>query len=264
MLEKATVLTTLYTIIDDTVKGSPSIQQALKRPGPDPCLSDSEVITIALYQELIGEPREDHFFRLHALQLRIYFPTLNERSRYNRRKRDLWSVILTLRASLQIVLKALESEDTGIIDSTPVPCLAYKRDKSQSDFLGRADYGVCSSKAMKYFGCKLHLVVSFTGVIMGFLLTSARPYDNQAVREVLDAFPHHLKYLLGDGAYNDEPLQQLLLQSQGVECSCQVGKIATENPATYLSLFSSRIRFSISLSKKSNRLFSSHSVRSTA
>src|SRR5258707_7531033 len=88
MLDKAIVLTTLFTIVDDTMKGSPVIQQALKRPGPAPHLSDSELITIALYQELIGEPREDHFFRLHQDRLRVFFPGLNERSRYNRRKRD--------------------------------------------------------------------------------------------------------------------------------------------------------------------------------
>ena len=39
-------------------------------------------------EELIGEPREDHFFRLHQEQLRSYFPGLNERSRYNRSIRD--------------------------------------------------------------------------------------------------------------------------------------------------------------------------------
>ena len=85
MLDKATVLTTIFTIVDDTMKGSPMIQQALQRPGPAPHLADSEVVTLALYQELIGEPREDHFFRLHQEQLRPYFPGLNERSRYNRR-----------------------------------------------------------------------------------------------------------------------------------------------------------------------------------
>src|SRR2546427_1574788 len=108
MLEKATVLTTLFTIVDDTMKGSAVIQHALKRPGPAPRLSDSELITLALYQELIGEPREDHFFRLHQEQLRPSFPGLNERSRYNRSIRDLWSVILAVRISLQIVLDALE------------------------------------------------------------------------------------------------------------------------------------------------------------
>ena len=76
MLEKATVLTTLFTIVDDVMKGSAVIQEILSRPGPAPSLSDSEMVTIALYQELIGEPREDHFFRLHAEPLRAYFPGL--------------------------------------------------------------------------------------------------------------------------------------------------------------------------------------------
>src|SRR5436305_10248117 len=166
MLEKATVLTTLFTIVDDAMKGSPVIQQALKRPGPAPHLSDSEVITIALYQELIGEPREDHFFRLHQSSLQTFFPGLNERSRYNRRKRDLCSVILAVRVSLQMVLEALQLEETAAIDSAPVPCVGYKRAKQASDFVGSADYGVCSSKAMKDFGCTFYRVVSLTEVIL--------------------------------------------------------------------------------------------------
>src|SRR2546426_10258788 len=139
MLDKATVLTTIFTIVDDTMKGSAVIQHALNRPGPAPSLSDSELVTIALYQELIGEPREDHFFRLHQEQLRCYFPGLNERSRYNRRKRNLWSVILAVRISLQIVLDALQLEETAAVDSAPVPCVGYKRAKHASDLLGTAD-----------------------------------------------------------------------------------------------------------------------------
>src|SRR2546421_2689082 len=217
MLNKATVLTTIFTIVDDTMKGSPMIQQTLQRPGPVPHLSDSEVVTLALYQELIGEPREDHFFRLHQEQLRPYFPGLNERSRYNRRKRDLWCVILAVRISLQVVLDALALEETAAIDSAPVPCVGYKRAKAATDFAGRADYGVCSSKAMKYFGYKLHSVVSLTGIILGFLLTPASRYDNQPVVELLDSFSHHLKRLLGDGASNDAVLQSYLHQYRSLE-----------------------------------------------
>src|SRR5437667_10747445 len=217
MLDKAIVLTTIFSIVDDTMKGSAVIQQVLNRPGPAPKLSDSELVTIALYQELIGELREDHFFRLHQSSLQTFFPGLNERSRYNRRKRDLWSVILAVRVSLQIVLEALELEETAAIDSAPVPCVGYKRAKQASDFVGTAQYGVCSSKAMKSFGLKLHSVVSLTGVVMGFLLTPASRSDNQPVVELLDSFAHHLKRLLGDGAYNDAALQTFLEQYRSVE-----------------------------------------------
>ena len=217
MLEKATVLTTLFTIVDDVMKGSAMIQDALKRPGPAPKLTDSELVTIAIYQELIGEPREDHFFRLHQASLLTFFPGLNERSRSNRRKRDLWSVILAVRISLQIVLDALQLEETAVVDSAPVPCVGYKRSKASSDFVGTADYGVCSSKAMKYFGCKFHSVVSLTGVIRGFLVTPASPYDNQVLVELLDSCPHHLTSLLGDGAFTDAALQGFLEQYRGLQ-----------------------------------------------
>src|SRR5512135_5013 len=117
MLDKATVLTTMFTIVDDIMKGSAVIQQALKRAGPAPSLSDSELVTVALSQELIGEPREEHFLRLHQASLQTFFPGLKERSRYHRRKRDLWSVILAVRVSLQIVLQAQQLEETAAIDS---------------------------------------------------------------------------------------------------------------------------------------------------
>lgn len=222
VLDKATVLTTIFTIVDDVMKESPAIAGALRRPGRAPQLSDSEVVTLALYQELIGEPREDHFLRLHRWSLLSYFPRLNERSRYNRRKRDLWAVILAVRLCLQIVLDALELEETGVVDSAPVPCVGRKRDKSQSDFQGFADYGICSSKSMKYFGCKFHAIVSLTGVILGYLLTSAAPYDNQPLVELLDSTPHHLQDLLGDGAYNDEQLQAFLKQYRELTLSAPV------------------------------------------
>ena len=126
-------------------------------------------------------------------------------------------MILAVRVSLQIVLDALQLEETAAIDSAPVPCVGYKRAKHTSEFVGPADYGVCSSKALKYFGCKFHSVVSLTGIIMGFLLTPASRYDNQPVVELLDSFSHHLKRLLGDGAYNDAALASYLDQYRSLQ-----------------------------------------------
>jgi hypothetical protein len=52
---------------------------------------------------------------------------------------------------------------------------------------------------------------------LGFLLTPASRYDNQPVVELLDSFSHHLKRLLGDGAYNDVALQSYLEQYRSLE-----------------------------------------------
>lgn len=214
-IDKATVLTTIFTMVDDAMKASPVIQKALRRPGRQPRLSDSEVVTLALYQELIGEPREDHFFRLHKASLLPFFPELNERSRYNRRKRDLWSIILAVRMALLIALGADEA-DTAAIDSAPTPTVGYKRSKLATDFAGQSYYGVCSSKAMKYFGAKLHNLVTLTGVILDFMLTSAAPHDSQVVMEFLEAHQDRLIEVLGDKAYNGELVQTMAREELGI------------------------------------------------
>jgi len=119
---------------------------------------------------------------------------------------------LAVRASLPLVRDAWQLEETAVIDSAPVPCVSYKHSKQASDFVGSADYGVCSSKALKYFGYKFHSVVSLTDLIMGFLLTAASHYDTQPVLDVLETFSHRLQHLLGDGASNDAALQLTLEQ----------------------------------------------------
>jgi hypothetical protein len=215
MLDKATVLTTMFTITDEVMKASPVIGAALRRPGPSPQLADSEIVTLALYQELIGEPREDHFFRLHGRELGLFFPRLNERSRYNRRKRALWSVMLAMRCGVLIMLHA-SNQGTAVVDSAPVPVVGYKRDKTSSDFTSVAGYGICSSKALKYFGVKLHSLVTLTGIILDFILTSASPYDNQAVMELFEAQKGILREVLGDKAYNDQALQDTVNQELGI------------------------------------------------
>ncbi len=52
---------------------------------------------------------------------------------------------------------------------------------------------------------------------MGFLVTPASPYDNQVLVELLDSCSHHLRYLLGDGAFNDAALQSFLEQYRGLQ-----------------------------------------------
>ncbi len=200
------------------MKGSTVIQNILMRSGPVPSPSESEVVTIALHQELIGEPREDLFFHLYQEQLRSYFPGLNGRSRYNRRKRHLWPVTLAVWMSLQkVVLDAGLLEGTTVIDSVPVPCVKYKRDKQASDIGGLADYGVCSSTAMKYFGFKLHTIASSTGVLVGFVLTPANRYDNRPVIELFDSCSHHIKRLIGDKTHNDAALQEFLARYRSLQ-----------------------------------------------
>ena len=39
-----------------------------------------------------------------------------------------------------------------LLDTKPLPVVGYKRRKDRSDFAATADYGVCASRHLKYFG----------------------------------------------------------------------------------------------------------------
>ena len=214
-VDKATILTSIFVVVTEMLR-QPHARRVLVHPGPKPNCPDAEIITVALYQELVGDPREDHFYRMQAGTLRSYFPLLPERSRYNRRKRALAWVILLVRMGILEAL-GIRHFRRGSIDSAPVPVTGYKRDKNPA-WAEVAAYGRCAAKAMKYYGCKLNTLVSDSGVVMDFVLSSANHYDNQIVPEFMAQYAHRdtLEVVTGDKAYNDHVLQVNLFEEFGI------------------------------------------------
>jgi hypothetical protein len=53
MPDRATVLITIFTIVDNVITGQRVIQEILDSSGPASRLSDSEVVTIALYLSMM-------------------------------------------------------------------------------------------------------------------------------------------------------------------------------------------------------------------
>jgi len=240
-LDKNTILTITFTLVDEIMK-EPHIAKRLIRPGVKPKLTDSEIITISMYQELIGENREDHFFRLHGEELKSYFPHINERSRYNRRKRDLGQVFTLIKKSLGVIL-GLYQVKTVAIDSAPVPVVGYKRDKKHTDFTD-AEYGYCSSKALKYFGFKLHSLVSMCGSIIDYCLTHAASYDDQVVEEFLEKNKQTIDEVFGDKAYVSQELKKLLREYMGVWLYTPKKKNA-KNTTQHLNRQQSKLRLMV-------------------
>jgi hypothetical protein len=214
VLDKATVLIHIYIIVE-AILGQPAISSRLVRPGPQPKCPDAEIITMAVYQELVGDPREDHFYRMQLPFLKSWFPNIPERSRYNRRKRSLAWIILLIRLSILTML--MQDCKQAAIDSAPVPVTGYKRNKSAA-WSEIAAYGRCAAKALKFYGCRLTTLVGETGVIMDFVLTAANHYDNQVVPEFIAQYAYRdlLEKIIGDKAYNDQKLQADLLKEFGI------------------------------------------------
>src|SRR4051812_35677329 len=71
-----------------------------QRPGPPAAFSDSELITLTLVAELLGLDAETRFLAYVRRNHLALFPLLPERSRYNRRRRQLIEVTNRIRGGI--------------------------------------------------------------------------------------------------------------------------------------------------------------------
>lgn len=176
-------VTWMYVIVDDCWK---QIAWQYRRPGPEPrSCSDSELITIALVSECRAWCRETHLIA-EWKAYKPLFPRLPERSRFNRRRRNLMQAINQIR---QIVLSLLDlAQDAyGAIDSLPVPVMMFHLAPQRSrewDVAG-ASFGYCASKKQTFFGYRLHILVTLGGVIVDFELTAANADERESAQDLL-------------------------------------------------------------------------------
>jgi len=180
-------VTWMYVTIDDLWQ---QIAPLYDRAGPDPTsCSDSELITIAMVSECRGWDRETHLMaEWHPY--RHLFPRLPERSRYNRRRRNLMFAINQIR---QMIVAGLDvAQDAyGAIDGLPLPVMHFPLAPQRSrdwDAYG-ATFGYCASKKQIYFGYHLNLVITLGGVILDFELTAANADEREAAEDLLPIHP---------------------------------------------------------------------------
>jgi Transposase DDE domain len=202
-----------YVTIDDLW---PTILPPGSRPGPAPRPSDPELVTMLLVGECCGWDVETECLARWQAHCDL-FPHLPERSRFNRRRRNLaWAINRLRRRLLADLDLALDRQ--CVIDSLPIPVLQWQHVPhagSRADWQAAdASYGRVPSKGQAIFGYKLHLLVTANGVIRDFELVSAWHTDIVAGAEVLAE--QRDVTVLGDKGYVSAPIADALAASRGV------------------------------------------------
>lgn len=178
------LMTVIFVITDDWYEQHG--ERYLKgKVGRKPDFKDSEVMSLMLAKDVLPFPSETQFLEYIRSNYLSLFPKLLTQSQFNRRARGLRLLVEEMRRSWLISL-GIHLQSRFLLDTKPVPVVGYKRDKRRSDFLGSADYGVCVSRAMKYFGYKLVSLTTFEGLPVVFELVPANLDERQAAEAVLD------------------------------------------------------------------------------
>jgi len=198
-----------FVLIDDLYK---PLKPLLKRSGPKAECSDSELITLAIVGECKGWNQETELISEWSNYPHL-FPVLPERSRFNRRRRNLMGAINLVRCAILNLLD-LAQERQAAIDSLPLPIIEFKKayfapSKSYWKSCG-ARYGKVPTKKQTIFGYKLQLLVTLNGVILDFELAGANQADLTVGLELLDG--HRQMTVIGDKAYISQVEQFRLKQ----------------------------------------------------
>jgi hypothetical protein len=186
MLDTDTFVTALYVTVDETCKlcGIPAHALPGHR-GPLPPLAPSEVVTLALLAQWGRFASERAFYRFARAALRPAFPTLPDRTRYNRLVRHHGPCITHVGHALGAALTAALEPDAAyeVLDTTAVPTRNFKRGGAARSWLaGQAALGH-SSRLGWFEGFRLLAAVSPRGVLTGFGFGSGNAKD-QALTEV--------------------------------------------------------------------------------
>jgi hypothetical protein len=207
-LEEA--LTVLFCLIDDRYRllnpRGARRYESIKR------LSDSEIITLALLQQLRGVESERSFLRDAQRFFLHLFPGVAglHPSSFNRRVRKLRRFLEPLRR--EVLSELVGDPETLLIDSTLLEVLHPRQVAQSAGFDGAAwvRWG-----SFSVYGVKLHLLCAPNRIPISYELTPANVADVSLTEELLAeaALGEEVaRKLLGDLAYRSEDLREALAE----------------------------------------------------
>ncbi len=204
----------LFCLIDDAyrlINPRANSYESIKQ------LSDSEVLTLALLQQLRGVQSERSFLRDTERFFSHLFPGVLglHPSSLNRRVRKLRNFLEPLRRT--VLGELVGDPETLIVDSTLL-ALLHPRQVAQSAGWGSLSAGAEWVRwgSFAVYGVKLHLICSTNRVPLSYELTAANTADVLVVQELLAEAALEegsvARKLLGDLAYRSGPLGEELAE----------------------------------------------------
>ena len=208
LLEEA--VTVLFCLVDDVYQNiNPNAQryESLKK------LSDSEVITLAWFQQLRGMESQRSFLRDASRFFSHLFPGVVDfaPSSLHRRLRKLRRFLELLRRD--VVAELVGDPETLIVDTTLLSVLHPRQVGQSAGFAGAAwvRWG-----SFSVYGVKLHLLCATNRVPVCYELTAANVAEVRLTGELIDGAnlgDGVARKLLGDLAYRSEALEETLAEA---------------------------------------------------
>jgi hypothetical protein len=172
------VIVTVYVILDDVLRALGH------RTDPRARTSDSEVLTVGVIAACRFQ--NHHERALCTLRAMGHLSAPLSISRFNRR---FHALAHHLSAALDLLAMLSVTGTVFVIDSLPLPVCRRARAGRCRKVHGREYYGYCAAKEEKFFGWRLHLVITAAGIPVSFDLLPAAYHDLTPVHELMERLP---------------------------------------------------------------------------
>jgi hypothetical protein len=149
-------------------------------------LSDAELLTMAVMSALLGFTSERRWLRYVNAHLAGMFPRAIGQSGWNKRVRKAFFLFIRVIRMLAMDT-SLWSDDVWVVDSTPVQCGCSRETVRRSDAAGWAEYGYCASHSRYFWGLRLHLVCTLSGLPVLFAVAGAKADERETLLGMLEA-----------------------------------------------------------------------------
>ena len=206
--------TALYVTVDDMLITNPNLVPERPEIGIAPRLSDAELVTLSVIQALLGYTSEARFIRHAHESLRHLFPYIPDRAGYNKRLRHATDM---LKGVIRLLATACTSwtDDIWLLDSTPVECARSRETVKRSDLAGAAGYGYCASHSRFFWGFRLHLIATPSGLPITFALSNPNHDERLIARDMLEIEPallaqRHGQTVIADKGYRSTEFETML------------------------------------------------------
>jgi hypothetical protein len=199
---------------------------SLRQRGFAPALSDEEVITMEICGEYFGFSQDEAIYAYFRSHYQHFFPDLKDRTLFVRQAANLWWIKARIQYRLT-VLSGQRADPVQPIDTLPLPVCGYTRSQRDRCFKPEADYGYCAAKDLPYYGFKLGLRISRSGMILHCSLLPARPHDSRLLDDLIEGFEGMVP---ADKAFIDTFRQEVLARKRNVALITPVRKNMNTNP----------------------------------
>src|SRR3954462_2387388 len=177
-LEEALIL--LCPLVDDAYR-IVTFGGRLRQRGPDPKLSDIEVLTMEIFGEQQGRHNDAAIHRYFDGHWRPFFADLGS---YPAFARQCAALSLIKQRILDLVFPA--SDTLHSLDGFPIPVCRACRGKRCRTFRGDAAWGYWATKKEHFYGLRGHLVINPVGLAVAFTVTAANVDERDVVPNLYD------------------------------------------------------------------------------